>query len=96
MTYLAGPMPCISCGQSVWWDRVGSFWRLMQGRAHHECPGERVVHPPKEPESPLCNAYMLHSGAICARKRGHSMSGGHRSRAVMDDEAARRRSRMAA
>ncbi len=37
MTRVLGPVPCISCGARVWWDRVGAQLRLMEGKRPHEC-----------------------------------------------------------
>jgi hypothetical protein len=34
-----GPLPCISCGQSVLWVRVDGFWILRdEDGHHHQCP----------------------------------------------------------
>lgn len=37
MTKIVGPLPCIACKKIVWWDRVGSTLRLMQGKKLHDC-----------------------------------------------------------
>jgi hypothetical protein len=80
---LLGPLPCISCGKTVTWNRLLGEWHLMEGSAAHDCPGVR-----EEPRE--CGAWMRNSRERCARRKGHA--DGHRRRAVMDDEAARRRS----
>lgn len=88
MTVL-GPLPCIRCGRTVAWDRVGSSWRLMEGAERHDCPG--ITQPkPELVDDGLCGAWMRNVQERCARRRGHADH--HRRRLVMDDEAARRRS----
>lgn len=47
MTRIIGPLPCISCGKSVWWDRIGRDLRLMEGfgraQKRHICAGQAKV-----------------------------------------------------
>lgn len=53
MTRILGPIPCISCKKSVWWDRVGTDLRLMEGRGAqakaHDCEEWIDSRLPKTP-----------------------------------------------
>lgn len=41
MTFVLENIPCINCGKTVSWDRVGSDWRLVEKRGQtyrrHQC-----------------------------------------------------------
>lgn len=82
MTAILGPMPCRTCKQPVWWDRVGSQMRLM-GRPRHDQGPRPHVCPP------ICLVMLPQVKEPCARKRGHS--GAHRSRYAMDNATRSRR-----
>lgn len=46
MTKILGPIPCIACRKTVWWDRAGDQLRLMEGTGKrqkpHDCDEIRV------------------------------------------------------
>jgi hypothetical protein len=86
MTAVLGPLPCLTCKQPVWWDRVGPQLRLMQ-----TSPGGRVR---RHACLVACGAWMPFAKERCARRPGHR--GSHRSRYVMDSEARMRRGKWAA
>lgn len=96
MTRIIGPLPCLTCKRPVWWDRVGSTFRLLEGMKPHDCPGEVTQ---LETVGTVCGAWMPYVGEPCARRKGHGSNahdGAHRRRVVMDDDAAARRGRRAA
>lgn len=38
MTKIIGPLPCIACRKLVWWDRIGTSLRLMEGSGRRQKP----------------------------------------------------------
>lgn len=94
MTAILGPLPCHACRRPVTIDRVGSYVRVMDRLQPHVCqPG---YQPAPAPDAGVCGAWMPYVQEKCARRAGHSPTGGHRRRCVMDDDAAARRGYRAA
>ncbi len=91
---VVGPMPCLTCRREVFWDRIGSQWRLMEKVAktarRHTCR-----HKPTDWRgAPRCGAVMPVLGETCARTAGHRDS--HRSRYDLDNQIRARRAGFAA
>lgn len=89
MTMILGPVPCGQCYEFVRVDRIGSYVRVMEARREHACHGRG--RRPEPPRPKVCGMWMPRVREKCARRAGHSMTGGHRRRIVMDDDAASRR-----
>lgn len=49
---ILGPISCINCGKSVWWDRIGAQLRLMEGESRHVCAKKRGETPSAQPNKP--------------------------------------------
>lgn len=94
MTAIIGPLPCINCGRSVTWDRIGSAFRLMERRTirhrvKHDCAVVPVHRPRGRQIAVRCGAWMPQARDRCARAAGHAAN--HASRYALDNAAAARR-----